>query len=96
VSRKNNVNADHYKTAGRGRQGEVVAADLHKHAYAQARAGTTLGRETLLPGARAQQARETRRGRLRRLQRLRRSAKLRRLTARQLMERRVRLRQPEF
>ena len=36
MSRKNNVNTDHYKTAGRGRPGEVALADGRKHSYTPA------------------------------------------------------------
>jgi hypothetical protein len=39
MSRKNNVNTDHYKTAGRGRPGEVALADGRKHSYTPATAG---------------------------------------------------------
>ncbi|MDQ3804304.1 MAG: hypothetical protein M3416_10785 [Acidobacteriota bacterium] len=93
MSRKNNVNTDHYKTAGRGRPGEAVAADLHKHTYAQARAGASSRRAPALPGPRARQSTEAQHRRLRRLRRLRMSVKLRGLSARQLMERRMRQRQ---
>lgn len=37
--RKNNVNPDHYKTAGRERQGEDIVQEVHKQKYAQAQAG---------------------------------------------------------
>jgi hypothetical protein len=90
LSRKNNVNADHYKTAGRGRPWEGIA-DLRKQPPAQAEAGARRGRETFLPGARARRLAEIRLGKLRRRQRLRRSAKLKGLTPRQLSERRMRL-----
>jgi hypothetical protein len=93
VSRKNNVNTDHYKTAGRGRPGEAVAAGVHKHSYALARAGASSGREATFPGSRARQAMDAQRKSFRRLRKLRRSVKVRGLSARQLMERRLRLRQ---
>ena len=93
MSTKNNVNTDHYKTAGRGRQGQAVAADSHKHSYTQAKARTSAGHGPTLPGTRARQAAEAQSRRLRQQQRLRRSAKLRGLTAKQLMERRMRERQ---
>ncbi len=35
MSKKINVNPDHYKVAGRERQGENVLAAMHKQAYAQ-------------------------------------------------------------
>ncbi|MBO0860909.1 MAG: hypothetical protein J2P21_20985 [Chloracidobacterium sp.] len=37
MSKKNNVNPDYYKTAGRERQGEDIAHDLFKRRYAQSR-----------------------------------------------------------
>ena len=39
MSRKSNVNPNHYKTAGRERQGEDVLQELHKQKYAQAKKG---------------------------------------------------------
>ena len=75
MSSKNNVNADHYKTAGRGRPWEGAAAGLRKRPPAKAGAA------------------EIRLGKLRRRQRLRRLANVKGLTARQLSERRMRLRQ---
>jgi hypothetical protein len=35
---KNNVNPDHYKVAGRERQGEDIVQEVHKQNYAQWRA----------------------------------------------------------
>lgn len=35
---KNNVNPDHYKTAGRERQGEDIVQEIHKQKYTQANA----------------------------------------------------------
>lgn len=37
MSKKNNVNPDHYKTAGRERQGEDIAHDVYKRWYTQSR-----------------------------------------------------------
>jgi hypothetical protein len=91
VSRKNNVNSDHYKTAGRGRPGEVAAAaDTRKHSHALAPADARAGREAILPGS---SAAETSAGAFGRLQRLRRRARLRGLSAKRLSERRRLLRQ---
>ena len=91
MSRKNNVNSDHYKTAGRGRPGEVAAAaGTRKHSHAPSPADARAGREANLPGSRAA---ETRAGVLGRLQRLRRRARLRGLSAKRLSERRRLLRQ---
>ncbi len=88
VSRKNNVNTDHYKTAGRGRPGEVALADGRKHSYTQAAAATRSGAEGLLPGARARQSADERTANHRLLQRRRRLTKLRGLSAKRLSERR--------
>jgi len=40
MSRKNNVNPDHYKVAGRDRQGEDVQPELEKQKYADTRRRT--------------------------------------------------------
>lgn len=92
MSRKNNVNADHYKTAGTGKPWEG-ADDIRKHASAHAASGAPRTRETFPSGARARRLAGMRLDRLRRKHRLRRAAKLKGLTARQLAERRMRLRQ---
>jgi hypothetical protein len=39
VSKKINVNPDHYKVAGRERQGEDIPVDREKRALSQAKAG---------------------------------------------------------
>ena len=88
MSRKNNVNTDHYKTAGRGRPGEVALADGRKHNYTPAAAGVNSGAEGFLPGARSRQSAETRTAKHSRLQRRRRLSKLRGLSAKRLSERR--------
>lgn len=38
MSEKNNVNPDHYKVAGRDRQGEDILQEVHKQQYTQAQA----------------------------------------------------------
>jgi hypothetical protein len=38
MGKKSNVNPDHYKTAGRERQGEEIAQVQHRQQYAQAKA----------------------------------------------------------
>ncbi len=86
VSRKNNVNTDHYKTAGRGRPGEVARADGRKHSYTPAAAGVRSRAEGLLPGARVRQSAETRMAEHRLLRRRRRLT--RGLSAKRLSERR--------
>lgn len=52
MSKKNNVNPDHYKTAGRERQGEDIVHDVYKRWYTQSRsvAGARVG--SFIPGAR--------------------------------------------
>ena len=87
MSRKNNVNTDHYKTAGRGRPGEVALADGRKHSYTPAATGARSGADGLLPGARARQSAEMRMAEHSRLQRRRRLTKLRGLSAKRLSER---------
>ena len=93
MSRKSNVNTDHYKTAGRGRQGEGLVPEIHKRAFAQARSGATVTSETIFPGARAASSPKTRPRELGLLGRPKRGGKARGLSARQLMERLIRKRQ---
>jgi len=40
MSSKNNVNPDHYKTAGRDRQGEEIQPEIEKRKYAGTRRAT--------------------------------------------------------
>ena len=94
MSRKNNVNADRYKTAGGGRPWEG-AAEPRKQPSAQSEADALRGRETFLPGARARRLAEMSMGKIRRRRRLRRLSRLKGLTAKQLSERRMRLRQSQ-
>lgn len=89
MSRKNNVNTDHYKTAGRGRPGEVALADARKHSYKPAASGARASNTGLLPGARVRESVEGRMANHRRLQRRRR---LKGLSAKRLSERRRLLR----
>ena len=56
MGKKSNVNPDHYKTAGRERQGEDIAQEQHRQKYAQAKAAqrkASRGKSTpnLIPGA---------------------------------------------
>jgi hypothetical protein len=51
MSSKNNVNPDHYKIAGRERQGEYIVHDLHKRRYKQSKAGAGARRRNFIPGA---------------------------------------------
>ena len=51
---KSNVNPDHYKTAGRERQGEDIVQEIHKQKFAQeeaAHAGQQPGKQNFIPGA---------------------------------------------
>ena len=51
---KSNVNPNHYKTAGRERQGEDIVQEIHKQKFAQeeaAHAGQQLGNQNFIPGA---------------------------------------------
>ncbi len=38
---KNNVNPDHYKTAGRERPGKDIVQEIHKQKYTQAQTGAS-------------------------------------------------------
>lgn len=42
---KNNVNPDHYKTAGRERPGQDVVQEIHKQKYTQAQTNNENGSE---------------------------------------------------
>lgn len=51
---KANVNPNHYKTAGRERQGEDIVQEIHKQKLAQeeaAHAGRQTGEQNFIPGA---------------------------------------------
>jgi len=52
MSKKNNVNPDHYKTAGRERQGEDIVHDLYKRRYTQSRSVAGAHARNFIPGAR--------------------------------------------
>jgi hypothetical protein len=52
MSKKNNVNPDHYKTAGRERQGEDIVHDVYKRRYTQSRSGADAPAGNFIPGAR--------------------------------------------
>lgn len=95
MGRKNIVSADHYKNEGRGRQGDVAAANMHKHSDARIGAAASSAGKTLLPGTGPRSAFERRRRRAKRVRALRRSLKLKGLTAKQLMERRMSLRRAD-
>lgn len=51
---KSNVNPNHYKTAGRERQGEDIMQEIHKQKFAQeeaAHAERQPGQQNFIPGA---------------------------------------------
>lgn len=50
---KSNVNPNHYKTAGRERQGEDIVQEIHKQELTQAQAAGRQGQgaENFIPGA---------------------------------------------
>jgi hypothetical protein len=50
MSSKNNVNPDHYKTAGRQRQGENIIQEIYKRRYAQSKAGSGAGAINFISG----------------------------------------------
>ena len=52
MSKKNNINPDHYKTAGRERPGEDIVRDVYKRRYAQLRSDAGAHARNLIPGAR--------------------------------------------
>jgi len=52
MSKKNNINPDHYKTAGRERQGEDIIHDVYKRQYAQSKSQTVGRGRNFIPGAR--------------------------------------------
>lgn len=52
MSKKNNVNPDHYKTAGRERQGEDIVYDVYKRRYTQSRSAAGAPARNFIPGAR--------------------------------------------
>ena len=52
MSKKNNVNPDHYKTAGRERPGEDIVHDVYKRRYTQSRSVAGAPTWNFIPGAR--------------------------------------------
>ncbi|HZF37865.1 MAG TPA: hypothetical protein VE715_03500 [Blastocatellia bacterium] len=52
MSKKNNVNPDHYKTAGRERPGEDIVHDVYKRQYTQSRTVAGAHAGNFIPGAR--------------------------------------------
>jgi hypothetical protein len=96
LSRKNNINTDHYKTVGRGRQSDEVIHEIHRHALTKTKSGIRVQGATTLIGDPLGRSRHVGRSeRIRRAQRFRRLRKVRGLSARQLMERKMSLRAME-
>ena len=56
MSSKNNVNPDHYKTAGRERPGEDIVHDVYKRRYTQSRANAGGRQRNFIPGAQEEEA----------------------------------------
>jgi hypothetical protein len=52
MSKKNNVNPDHYKTAGRERPGEDIVHDVYKRWYTQSRSASGARPPNLISKAR--------------------------------------------
>jgi len=52
MSKKNNVNPDHYKTAGRERQGEDIVHDFYKRWYTQSRSAAGAPARNFITGYR--------------------------------------------
>jgi hypothetical protein len=59
---KSNINPDHYKTAGRERQGEDIVQELHKQKFTQTEpeGGRQQGQPNFIPGAAPVGERESR------------------------------------
>jgi hypothetical protein len=51
MSKKNNVNPDYYKTAGRERPGEDIVHDAYKRWYTQSRTAADAHPRNFIPGA---------------------------------------------
>jgi hypothetical protein len=54
MSKKNNVNPDHYKTAGRERPGEDIVHDVYKRWYTQSRSAAGARPANITAGARSE------------------------------------------
>ncbi len=57
MGKKNNVNPNHYKTAGRERPGQDVVHEIHKQKYTQAQENETGSQ--FIPGKNAETEKET-------------------------------------
>ena len=52
MSKKNNVNPDHYKTAGRERQGEDIVHKVYKRQFTQSKSHSGERQSNFIPGTR--------------------------------------------
>jgi hypothetical protein len=52
MSKKNNVNPDHYKVAGRERQGEDIIHGVYKRKFAQSKSQAVERQTRYIPGTR--------------------------------------------
>ena len=86
MSRKNNVNMDHYKTKGRGRQGDGIVHEERRHSFTQAVAPSSEREANRIRAVERSTQFVSRLKDLRRLRRRKRVSKIRGLSARQLME----------
>ncbi|HKQ75924.1 MAG TPA: hypothetical protein VJ810_19675 [Blastocatellia bacterium] len=50
MSNKNNINPDHYKTAGRERQGEDIIHEVYKRRYSQSKSRAGGRARNFIPG----------------------------------------------
>lgn len=55
MSKKNNVNPDHYKTAGRERHGEDIVHDVYKRRYTQSKSLAGPPARNFVSGARTEE-----------------------------------------
>ena len=92
MSRKNNVDVDQYNTKERGRQGDWIVHEEHRHSFTQVVAPSSEGGANRIRAVARSPHLVSRLENLRRLRRRNRVSKIRGLSARQLMERKMSLR----
>jgi hypothetical protein len=85
MSRKNNINTDHYKTRGRGRPNDGVVHETHKRVLTASQSRLPVNSADAIRSGTDSRAIPS--SRLRHLQRLRKRRKIKGLSARQLWER---------
>ena len=86
MSKKSNINIDHYKTKGRGRQGETVVHEDYKRSLAQ---NITSDKGLVISYRKHNEHSGNERARSSRLERIKRSRKRRGLSPRELLERKL-------